>query len=285
MKKQDNLSAVIILALIVFDVLIWRQIFFAGPPKETELVFLDVGQGDSILLTFPGGVQILTDAGPSRQVLGSLEKALGRDDRYIDLAVITHPQLDHYNGFNYLLKNYRFGAFLWNGRESENEEWKVFISEIAEAKIPMVVVGEGDTVRYGENVIEIISPNNLFVQSAEPNDTAIVEYLKTPQFKALLTGDIGFSAENYLAGKFGLQADVLKTAHHGSKTSSGDVFLRAVNPKVAVIQSGAGNRYGHPTKEALFRLEAAGAKIFRNDQNGTIRIISHDQKLKVFTER
>lgn len=283
-KNFDALSVSVILVFVVLDIVVWRQILFFSPPVYPRLDFLDVGQGDSTLLTFPGGTQVLTDAGPSRQVVSSLERSIG-NDRYIDLAVITHAQLDHYNGFNYLLQNYKVGAFLWNGREAENEEWKILRSKIAEKKIPLILVGEGDSVRYGENKIEIISPDTSYVQSAEPNDTGIVEYIKTPQFSALLTADTGFGVEDHLVNRFNIHADVLKVGHHGSKYSSGETFLKEVGPRVAVIQVGTGNHYGHPAKETVERLRSMEIAVFRNDKNGSVAITGTGDKLKVFTER
>lgn len=287
MRKPDSLSAIIILALIGFDVFVWQQILFVHPTSHTELYFLDVGQGDSELLVLPGNVKILTDAGPDRTISRSLGKALSPSDRYIDLAIITHPQLDHFNGFNDLLHRYQFGAFLFNGRDEslESAEWRALLEKIEERNIPLIVLVAGDRVLYRDNRIRFLSPDNLWIQSAELNDTSLVEMVETPDFTALLTADIGFNVEEYLAKNFAVQADILKVGHHGSKYSSGKGFLLAVDPKLAVIEVGD-NRYGHPTEEALQRLATlTAAKIFRTDKNGTIKVIAEYNKLKVFTER
>jgi competence protein ComEC len=108
--------------------------------------------------------------------------------------------------------------------------------------------------------------------------------VRTSEFQALLTGDIGANVEEDLVEKYDLRADILKVGHHGSKYSSSQKFLHEVQPKLAVIEVGE-NRYGHPTKETLSRLEAAGAHIFRTDQNGTVRVVVEESKLKIFVEK
>ena len=288
MKTESNLSRLIIFALVVLDLLIWQGIIFVKGEESGELYFLDVGQGDSELLVLPGGVKILTDAGPNQKVLESLEKVLGPNDRYLDLAIISHPQLDHFNGFNDILNRYRIGAFIFNGRTDATAlgEWGTLMTKIKEKKIPLITLASGDKIHFRENQIEIISPSRDFIQSAELNDTGLVELVKTPAFRALLTADIGANVENYLLKKFStedLQANILKVGHHGSKFSSSEDFLKTVEPKVAIIEVGSKNRYGHPTKEAMGRLEATGiSKIFRTDKNGTIKVIAEQGRLRVF---
>lgn len=285
MRKLDNFSVVIILSLLAFAVFVWGEIVFIRSADEPSMAFLEVGQGDATLLVLPGGVKVLTDAGPGRNVVASLERVLSRGDRYIDLAIISHPQLDHFNGFNYLLDNYRFGAFVFNGRSAEAAEWQLLLDKIAAKKIPLITLGAGDKIRYGDNTINILAPNTLYLQSAELNDTSIVELINAPPFRALLTADIDSNVENYLLENFDIEADILKVPHHGSKYSSGSKFLRVVDPKVAVVEVGSSNRYGHPTKEALSRLGAVVTEVFRTDQGGTIEIVAEGQKLKIFAER
>ena len=288
MKTENNLSRLIIFALLVLDLLIWQGIIFVKGEGSPELYFLDVGQGDSELLVLPGGVEILTDAGPNQKVLEALEKVLGPNDRYLDLAIISHPQLDHFNGFNEILSRYRIGAFIFNGRTDATAfgEWGALMAKIKEKKIPLIALALGDKIHFLKNQIEIISPSRDFIQSAELNDTGLVELVKTPTFRALLTADIGANVENYLLKRFSrevLQVSILKVGHHGSKFSSSREFLETVKPKLAIIEVGSKNRYGHPTKEAMRRLEVAEiSKIFRTDKNGTIKVIAEQGKLRIF---
>ncbi len=286
MRKRSGALVFAVLALLtVFDLFVWYEIFFRRPAREPELHFLDVGQGDSELMVLPGGVQILTDAGPDRKVVSSLERVLSPGDRYIDLAVISHPQLDHFNGFNELLKRYDFGAFIVNGRSVELPEWRALVGEIEKRKIPLIAMGAGDRIRHGESEVEILSPDLNWAGSGELNDTGLVELVKTPSWSALFTVDIGFNIEDYLLEKFDLRAEILKVGHHGSKYSSGEKFLEAVSPKLAVVGVGEGNRYGHPTPEALQRLQGSGAMVFRTDMDGTVSVLTENNVLKVYRRK
>lgn len=286
-KSSGKITAAIIAALVVLDALVWVQILYESPQNSKEIYFLDVGQGDAVLTVLPGGVKILTDAGPDSRIRRSLEKVLsGNKTHYIDIAIISHPQSDHFGGFKELLKSYKFGVFLWNGKEtSGNPDWPELINDIKKQKIPLVVVGKNDKVRLNDAVLEFISPDPAILMSAEPNDTALVQILKTSSFNFLSTADIGLEIEKRLIRELDLHADILKVGHHGSKYSSGEIFLAEVKPRLAVISVGSGNRYGHPAPETLNRIKAAGAAVLRTDKAGTISVIAESDKLKVFCDK
>ena len=113
------------------------------------------------------------------------------------------------------------------------------------------------------------------------NDTSIVSMLSSRNARFLFTADIDANLEVHLAEKYDIRADVLKVAHHGSKYSSSDIFLSEVLPKIAVIQVGKGNGYGHPTKEAISRLAATGAIVYRNDTDGGVAVLADGATLSV----
>lgn len=282
-KPMKNLSRIIIFALLSLNLLTWYEIVSLSQARPSKFYFLQIGQGDSTLVEFATGVQVLTDAGPNKKVVGELQKVMAGSDRYIDLAVISHPQLDHFNGLNEVLDRYQVGAFIFNGRNHDLPEWQSLMVKVKEKKIPLVTLAEGDRIKNGENVIDFISPTKDFIQSAELNDTGLVELIQIKKLKLLLTGDIGANVEKYLVEKFGgqLAADILKIPHHGSKFSSSEEFLKTVQPKVAVISVGK-NTYGHPTREVLNRLQAEKVKIFRTDQGGSLKFIINNEKLSIF---
>ena len=288
-KKRNSIIFALAVATIVLDGVIWHDIISARAASVTHDYFLDVGQGDSELIVFPGNVKVMTDAGPTDQVLASLAYALPPGDDYIDLAIISHPQLDHFNGYNFILDHYRVGAFIYNGRDDDPgvAQWPALKAKIAAKGIPLITLGGGDKIFVGKNEVDMLSPNLAFDQSAELNDTGFVELIKTPEFRTLLTADIGFNVEDWLvANHIDIRADVLKVPHHGSKYSSGDEFLRAVNPRVAVIEVGANNTYGHPGSSTLARLASStDALIFRTDKNGTVEVYPEGEKLKIKKEK
>lgn len=288
-KRIGPIALLLMICFVAFDGITWYLVLRDAMPQPARAYFLDVGQGDSELVVFSNGIKVMTDAGPDATVLKSLSDALPSDDTYIDLAIISHPQLDHFNGYNYILDHYRVGAFIYNGRDDSPgvSAWPQLLSKIKEKHIPLITLGVGDSVHSGGNEIDMLSPNKEFDESAELNDTGLVELVKTPDWKALLTADIGFNVEDFLlANHDAIHADILKVPHHGSRYSSGDEFLKAVDPAVAVIEVGAHNTYGHPGKETLGRLASSTqAQVFRTDQNGTVEVWSHGGKLRVAKEK
>jgi competence protein ComEC len=282
-RKKHYFFAAVLVMLAVSDIFCWFQIFLDRPPFGARAYFLDVGQGDSELVAFANGVTMMTDAGPTNKVIDSLGKALP-GKRYIDLALITHPQTDHFNGYNFILDRYDVGAFLYNGRDDPGvAEWMELKNKIAAKHIPFITLGGGDSIHIAGSEVDILSPNAAFAGSAELNDTGLVEMVQTESFRALFTADTGFNIEDWLvANARDLHADILKVPHHGSKYASNDAFLRAVDPAVAVIEVGAKNTYGHPGAATLARIASSThAAVFRTDQNGTIEIFSENGKLKV----
>lgn len=272
-NKTTGQSLILIIFLVALNFAVWFQIAFGKQNSHPKISFLDIGQGDSTLIQMPGNVKILVDAGPSSRVINQIEKILGSSDKYIDLAVITHPQLDHFNGFNYLLDRYNFGAFIVNGRQTDIPEWTELLAKLAENKIPKLVLAAGDRVNHGKDLFEFLSPSQDLIQSAELNDTSFVNLLNSEGVRLLLTGDIGGNVEKYLINNLPakkLEAQILKVGHHGSKYSTSKEFLASIEPKIAIIEVGD-NRFGHPTKETLERLENSGIlKILRTDLDGLI---------------
>jgi competence protein ComEC len=228
----------------------------------------------------------MTDAGPDSKIVNSLEKSISHSRKLIDVAIISHPEIDHFNGFNYVLDHYRVGVFVINGRDRPPEirQWAELMKKIKDQNIPLVTLGEGDSIRYGSNRIDFISPGPQFVASAELNDGALVEKIQTPDFRALFMADAGINVEEYLRGRYDLHADILKVGHHGSKYSSGIEFIRAVQPALAVIEVSARNTYGHPSAITLSRLSASTIPVLRTDKNGTITVWRVAGKIKVSTE-
>ncbi len=279
--KLDNWVILLVLFLVVFDIFIWAEILFNDPGKNTELYFLDVGQGDAELVVLPGGVKILIDAGPNNRILNQLSSIFSPFERYIDLIVLSHPQTDHFTGLIDVLKRYQAGAFISNGQEGTAQSFKDLEKIIKGNKIKTLILSEGDKIRYQDNYFEILSPSKNLLLSNELNDATLVMKLTSQNFKTLFTGDTSSLVENYLLQKYDLDIDVLKVAHHGSKFSSTENFLKSISPKISIIEVGK-NSYGHPTEEVLNRLSMIGTQIFRTDQDGTIKLIINDRGINIF---
>ncbi|MBI2592814.1 MAG: hypothetical protein HYW37_01460 [Candidatus Colwellbacteria bacterium] len=138
----------IYLVLIGSNLFVWYWIFNGSTPSDLNLYFLDVGQGDSELLKLPGGVKVLIDGGPGKAVLGELARALPATERYIDLVMLSHPQLDHFTGLISVMERYKIGAFIYNGREGETTAWRDLKRVLEEKKINVLILAEGDKIKY-----------------------------------------------------------------------------------------------------------------------------------------
>lgn len=282
--RIKNWIILLILFLFIFDGFVWLEILFNQPNKNTEVYFLDVGQGDSELVILPGNIKVLIDGGPDNSVLNSLASVLRPTNRYIDLMLLSHAQTDHFSGLIDVLKRYQVGAFIYNGRNGTASSWSELVNIMEQNKIPVEILMAGDKISYLNSHFDILMPDKNFINSADINETVLVELLQSQGSKILFTGDADAKIEDYLLQRYNLNIDVLKVAHHGSKFSSSEEFLKSILPKVAVIEVGK-NSYGHPTPEALSRLASVGSQIFRTDKDGTIKLVINGQNISILKNK
>jgi competence protein ComEC len=269
--KNKSIFFIVIL-LIVLDVLVWRTIISAKSSDNLEIYFLSVGQGDSELVRLPGGVKVLIDGGPNNKILDDLAKILPPADRYIDIVINSHPHPDHFVGLIDILKNYRVGTFIFNGRDGGIPAWQELLKTADQNKVPELILAATDKIHYQDSEFNIISPDKSFVKNKDLNQTSLVALFKDQNFRALFMGDAGAEVEKYLASRYDLKVNVLKVGHHGSKYSSSDEFLAEALPQIAGIEVGK-NSYGHPTEETLTRLASIGVQVYRTDADGTIKLL------------
>ncbi|MFZ3057827.1 MAG: MBL fold metallo-hydrolase [Minisyncoccales bacterium] len=280
MKK----SVFILLTLLILNFLVFPFVVILSLPAYLEVSFFDVGQGDSIFIEAPGGYQVLIDGGPSySKVLDGLSKEMLLNDKEIDLVILTHPESDHMTGLFSVLDNYKIDNIIWTGIEKEGVKFETWKRMINEEGVNIYYANSGDVVNMGEVSLEIISPKESIVgkEFEESNNTAVVAKLKYKDSSFLFTGDISSKIESELND---IDIDVLKVAHHGSKYSTSEEFLKKVTPLVSVIQVGK-NSYDHPTEEVLTRLDNFGIKVLRNDTNGDIKIVSDGLNYKIITSK
>jgi competence protein ComEC len=253
------------------------------PSQNLTIAFIDVGQGDSILVILPNTKTLLIDGGEregSGKVLATLQK---HGLSHIDVMVATHPHADHIGGLVDIIKNVDVGEVLDSGQVHTTQTFEDFLDAIEIKQIPLKSVRQGDSINLDPTVkIDVLNPPANLLEGAdneaEFNDNSVVLKLTYGQFSALLTGDMEERNEARLVSEnaTALDADVLKAGHHGSRTSSSSAFLDALTPEVVVISLGAGNTYGHPHQEALDRISAAGAEhLFRTDVDGTITLTAN----------
>lgn len=240
-----------------------------------KINFLNVGQGDAILINYLDRYQILIDGGPEGKVLMyELGKVMPKNDQEIEVVILTHSDWDHFGGMIDLLDYYSVKSFLTNDIENDKESFQKLVNKIKDKNIPVNLPESGSRIDFGEYLdIKFLAPDvdNRF---SNGNDNSIVTRLDFGENSFLFTGDIGEKTEKVLVKEAGqlLDVDWLKVAHHGSKNSTSTIFLNKVTPEFGIISVGKDNRYGHPAKEAVERLEDLQIKIFRTDEKGTIKV-------------
>ncbi|HEY4516144.1 MAG TPA: ComEC/Rec2 family competence protein [Candidatus Paceibacterota bacterium] len=248
--------------------------------KILTVAFLNIGQGDAIFIEAPNGNQVLIDGGPGRSILREIGAMMPFYDRSIDVVIATHPDADHVGGLNDVFDRYKISLFMEPGVDTDTNVYLELKRKIASTTL--IEARRGMVVELGAGVnLEIIFPVGD-VTNWETNDASIVARLVYGETEFLLTGDAPIKTENaliYLGSN--LNADILKVGHHGSKTSTSDLFVKAVAPEYAVISSGKENRYGHPTLEVLKILENNNVKILRTDTEGRIVFGSDGANLKL----
>jgi competence protein ComEC len=277
-------SSFILLTLLILNLLVLPFVIILSFGAYLEVSFFDVGQGDSILIKAPGSYQVLIDGGPSySKVLDGLSREMPFNDKEIDLVILSHPESDHMTGLLSVLENYKVDNILWTGIEKGGEKFEAWKRMTSEEGANVYYANAGDKVVMGDSSLEIINPKELLKGEMlkESNNTAVVSKLRYKDSSFLFTGDVSTKIEKELSG---IDVDILKVAHHGSKYSTSKDFLQKATPLVAVIQVGK-NSYGHPTEEVLTRLDNFGIKVLRNDTNGDIKIISDGLNYKIITSK
>lgn len=254
--------------------------------RRADIVFVDVGQGDCIHLRTPSGKNILIDGGGSadydtgKKIL--LPYLLKNGVDKVDLAIVTHFHQDHYGGIASLCKRMPVRKLAVYGANRLKEE--TILADTGLDGQSMVYVAAGDRLRIEDDIyIDVLYPEHrkteiyqqLLADEADENHCSLVLRVYYRGISLLVTGDMGFEGEKLLMDLFKefsrdkLKADILKVGHHGSRFSTGDEFLDAVAPQVAVIQVGR-NNFGHPHPDVIEKLEEKGIMIFRNDHSGAI---------------
>ncbi|HPQ80636.1 MAG TPA: DNA internalization-related competence protein ComEC/Rec2 [bacterium] len=285
-----GIVAAVLASLFVMDAGYWRLL--PSLRKDIQITIIDAGQGDSALVRFPGGKAVLIDGGGIKGSSFDVGKhvvapALWRMGVHsVDWMILTHPHYDHYRGLGYLASQFSPSAVYGNGlgaSAGEASDWDIFMGQLKDAGVPMLDVGKHrPPEEVGGVKVRVTKPP--VPAGSDLNDTSLVVRFDYGSRRFLFTGDLAISGEAALlnAGE-DLRADFLKVGHHGSADASSARFLKAVSPRIAAISAGEQNRYGLPARDALARLEAVGARIYRTDMHGAITVTSDGEDLNVET--
>ena len=250
--------------------------------EQLKVHFIDVGQGDSILLDL-GSTEILIDGGGrSPGVVPYLESYV---DGAIEVMVATHPHADHIGGFINVLSEYEVKEIWHNGGKSDSKTYAEFMSSVESEGAEVYIAQLHDTIKAGGLTLFVHHPADL---EGSTNNNSIVLHLAHGEIDFLFTGDAEQEAEGQMMMLSSVkipEVEILKIGHHGSYTASSSDFLSITSPEVAIYMAKEGNSYGHPHQETIDGLNAIGAEIYGTDTSGTIVIISDGKQYSVVKEK
>lgn len=283
----------ILITVMIFVVLL---VILPKIPGDLEIHFLDVGQGDSMLVITPQKKTFLVDGGGSKSSSFDVGEQtlvpylLNKGITTIDYMMPSHFDEDHVQGLFAVLDKLTVKKVILTEQKVNSENYQKFIELIRQKKTQVIWIKQGDKLFLDKEItLDILWPKTEWITENPINNNAIVANLHYQKFSLLLTGDIEEIAEKELIQNYQdtvlCRATVLKVAHHGSKSSSIQSFLEMVNPKIALIGVGENNTFGHPNEGVLQRLEKIGAKIYRTDKKGEISIkVNKEGKIKIDTK-
>ncbi|MBQ7541185.1 MAG: MBL fold metallo-hydrolase [Clostridia bacterium] len=274
----------------------WQELYelagFTEAPEthadQLAVHFIDVGQGDGILIQTPTGETVVIDAGErgNEKKMISYIKQYGDDT--LEYVVATHPHSDHIGSLDNVIAAFTVRNVVMPRLTQINTPthsfYKDLLTAVKKSGAKMISAKPCYTIPLGRGQCTVLSPS---VQSEKLNDMSVVLRLDWGETSFLFMGDAGVAVEKQLLnGKYAgyLDADVLKVGHHGSGTSSSAMFLKAVDPRFGVISCGAGNDYGHPHKGTMDKLTKLGTTVLRTDTMGSIRIYSDGRQMYTETD-
>ncbi|HUS10347.1 MAG TPA: ComEC/Rec2 family competence protein, partial [Pyrinomonadaceae bacterium] len=271
--------------------------------------FLDVGQGDAALVTFPDNTTLLVDGGgrpgpfhkdskvapDGEETFEAEQRSIGESvvseylwwcglDR-VDYVLATHADADHIDGLNDVLRNFQVRAALVARTPARDEEYFRFSKTLADRNIPVRLIGSGDVLRFGEVTAKVLWPvASANANASSGNNDSIVLRLQLGDRAVLLTGDIEIAGENgMLRADEDLRADVVKIPHHGSRTSSSELLIAAAHARFAIASVGQVSIFGHPNPEIVYRWRNSGAQVLTTGNSGTITVITDGRVLELQT--
>lgn len=273
-KSLDFFTLVLVLLGIFLFSTIKQNASADIAPGEAKISFLDVGQGDSILISLSQNKQVLIDTGRASSTSYALQKKMPPFDREIEIVFLTHPDSDHVGGFGSIADSFKIDKVYLNTEQSDSKTFEGVLEKIKEKNISQEVIRKGDLVNLNDLKIDVLWPKQDSTLSENNNSLVLLAQIK--QSRTLFTGDLEIEGQQQLLSSYSpeqLAADLYKVPHHGSGGAWNEKFIEAVKAKNAVISVGK-NSYGHPAQTVIDGLNNLKIMIFRTDQLGTIDFIS-----------
>jgi competence protein ComEC len=247
-----------------------------------QVHYIDVGQGDAILILTPDGKAALIDGGEARS--GALQYLRDQGVRKLDLVVVTHPHDDHIGGLPEIFKAIPVSKVATNGQPHTTLSYERLLEAVIDSQAEYLEVKRGDSLAVGSLELQVLHPGEKMVESH--NENSVVLLMGYGNMTFLFTGDAERGAEqSILASGYPVKATVLKVGHHGSRSSSSPDFLASVRPEIAIFSAKAGNLYGHPHSETLDALTAVGSVVYGTDRYGSIVIRTDGRSYEILSEQ
>jgi competence protein ComEC len=285
-RFRKYLPYVLCCMLLVCAVSVWFLVYRQEHMQRyLTVVFLDIGQGDSIYIEAPNGRQMLIDGGPDQTVLRELSTVMPFGDRSIDIVLATHADADHIGGLPFVIDRYTVSDVIENGARATTKTFQALQTQIEKHHIQKYLARAGMHIVLDKRrniYFDILFPDRDVSSFTEANDGSIVGKLVYGTQSFMLTGDATMYTENLIMQKQPaevLHSQVLKLGHHGSHTSSSVLWLKNVHPDIAIISAGLHNRYGHPHKEVVDRLDNFHIPYLVTYEKGTIVFKTNGMKL------
>jgi competence protein ComEC len=249
-----NFKEIFLVFVIFIFIFLLLFLLTLKPNQYTSLKFLNVGQGDSILIETPRHLKILIDGGPDKKVLEEVGKSLNYFENKIDIVIATHDDKDHIMGLTDILKKYQVTTFVTSLPNSESEIMKELLETAKSKNINIIKIDSPKIIKSDDGlIVNVLFPVKNMEGIDDGNDASVVTQIVFGETKFLLTGDLPTTGEKFLIDTYSgsLKSDILKLGHHGSDTSTSPEFLSNVSPGVAVISAGANNSFGHPHQSVI----------------------------------
>lgn len=277
------MKSLLYVSSVILMIITWPAQTESAPLLPMNVHFIDVGQGDSILIQTPGNKTILVDGGPQEagKKVTSYLKDLEIDT--IDLVIATHPDFDHIGGLIPIMKNFKVKQIIDNGKLHLTKTYAQYMNEIRKQDIPKKVAKEGQKIKLDSKLkIEVL---NAYESQKNNNQSAIVLKISYKDIDFLLMSDVEMEQEKKLLKKSNIQSEIIKVAHHGSDTSTSLPFLKHVSPKVAILTYSPDNDYGHPVERVIENLDRMDVNIYSTAIFGDVIITTNGKNYFVMTEK